>query len=131
MPLQGSEKELQDYSLAELADRHLGGMPPPCAASPVAGAGAQVGAAAAAWAAVVVGGGSASVGATTPLTHMRQALEAAMRLGEALHARLVEVALPPESMEREMQVGCQRCQRQHVWVVAAQQGATWGESGGF
>ena len=28
LPLQGSDKELSDYSLAELAARHLGGMPP-------------------------------------------------------------------------------------------------------
>ena len=85
------EHVLSDYALADLADRHLGGIP----------AGAGDGTAAG-------GSASASAGSGGPLWRMRRALEAAMALGETLHERLTAAHLPVEAMQSEMQASGRR-----------------------
>ena len=108
--LQGGDKELSDYSLRELADRHLGGWPAAAAAFAPGGGGPDgAGPAAAAWAAAT-GGASGSGGGTAavtlaPLQRMRRALEVGLALAESLHVRLAEARLPLETMQREQQVG--------------------------
>lgn len=118
--LQGSDKELNDYSLAELAERHLGGMPPfadgsgasgTCDASPSGSADAG-GTTATAWASAVAGsegaggrgGGAAVASGPSPLQRMRRALQVAVVLAEGLHERLSEAQLPVETIRLEMQV---------------------------
>jgi hypothetical protein len=100
--LQGGDKELNDYSLHELADRHLGGMPAGTGAAAATSPGSAVAGPSAAGPA---GGEGSAAAAVTPLQRMRRALEAAVALGEALHVRLAEAQLPVEAMQREMQVG--------------------------
>lgn len=99
--LQGSDKELSDYSLAELAERHLGGTPGG-AASPGSGPSA---------ASNPSSGGTGSRDApalgASPFVRMRRALDVSRQLGEVLAARLLGegAGLPMETLEREMQVG--------------------------
>ena len=103
MCFQGGDKELTDYSLHELAGRHLGGMPAGTAAAAATSPGAAT--AGPSVTALAGGGGAAAAIGATPLQRMRRALEAAVALGEALHVRLAEAQLPVEAMQREMQVG--------------------------
>ena len=98
--MQGSDKELECYGLAELAERHLGGLPQ-LAAAPAEGAASGGGNPTAA--AGGGGAGTAAAAGPSPLQRVRRALEAAVQLGEALHGRLS--ALPMEVVQAEMQVG--------------------------
>ncbi|GAB4813275.1 hypothetical protein N2152v2_000321 [Parachlorella kessleri] len=75
--VQRAEKELEDYGLQELLARHLPGNALQLQAA----------------------GGLAA----DPLSRMRAALTAAMRLGEHLHGRLLP-AMPFDTIQREMQV---------------------------
>lgn len=87
------DKELSDYGLHELAERHIGGMP---AVSTPPGGGSTAAAAAA--------GPAVAPPGSSPMQRMRRALQAAIALGEAVHVRLLEGGLPVEVMQREMQV---------------------------
>jgi hypothetical protein len=101
--VQGGEKEITDYELWQLAERHLpAGGTPAAAAAPESAPGPAV----AAWdAAVGTGGGGGCGGGGRPLHRMRLALSAAVQLGDALYAQLSGVQLPMEAAQLEMQVG--------------------------
>lgn len=96
--MQGSDKELESYGLGELAERHLGGLPPLAAADRAANGDASPAAAAAGGS----GAGAAAAAAPSPLQRLRRTLEAAVQLGEVLHGRLS--ALSMEVVQAEMQV---------------------------
>ncbi|KAL4854177.1 putative myosin light chain kinase [Chlorella vulgaris] len=99
--LQGGEKEITDYDLWQLAERHLpAGGTPAAAAAPDPAPGPAV----AAWDAAVGTGGGGGGGGGGPLHRMHLALSAAVQLGDALYAQLSGVQVPMEAAQLEMQM---------------------------